>query len=150
MHESTAVAKKLLDLARAKGDALTPMQLIKLVYICHGWMLGLHSRPLLRENVEAWTYGPVIRSLYNQVKKYRNSPVTDIPGREEKFDDEENRLIDQVYNQYGSLDGIRLSQMTHMPSSPWHETWSYGGKNSVISNDLIENFYSKKAESASR
>ncbi len=31
------------------------MQLIKLVYLCHGWTMGLYSRPLI-ENVEAWQY----------------------------------------------------------------------------------------------
>src|SRR5437870_2146380 len=43
MHDSRTVANHFLRLAREKGDFLTPMQVLKLVYIAHGWMLGLYG-----------------------------------------------------------------------------------------------------------
>ena len=46
----------------------TPMHIIKLVYLSHGWMLGLHDTPLLWEPVEAWQYGPVVPSVYHLYK----------------------------------------------------------------------------------
>ncbi|MCD8455896.1 DUF4065 domain-containing protein [Xylella taiwanensis] len=46
------------------------MQVLKLVYIAHGWHLGFRQEPLLNKRVEAWRHGPVIRSLYEKVKKY--------------------------------------------------------------------------------
>ena len=36
------------------------MQVLKLVYYCHAWMLGLYGRPLIRQPIEAWRYGPVV------------------------------------------------------------------------------------------
>lgn len=144
-HDSKAVAKLLLDKAHGKKLQLTPMQLLKLVYIAHGWMLGLYSRPLIREEIEAWEYGPVIRDLYHAVKEYRSRPVQDIKGvPDENFDEIEENLIDQVLDIYGDKDGIFLSSITHMPGTPWETTWSIDGKNGVISNDLIESHYAEK------
>jgi uncharacterized phage-associated protein len=54
------VANRFLELAEAEGRSLTPLQLMKLVYIAHGWMLGIHQRPLIKDHIEAWKLGPVI------------------------------------------------------------------------------------------
>ena len=38
----------LWERAREKQQDLTPLQMIKLVYYCHGWQLGIHHEPLIR------------------------------------------------------------------------------------------------------
>ena len=48
------VSERLLHGASAMGRVLTPMQVLKLVYISHGWMLGLLDQPLVAEAIEAW------------------------------------------------------------------------------------------------
>ena len=65
-----AVANELIELAKQEGRAFTPLQLLKLVYIAHGWMLGLRQKPLIRDRIEAWKYGPVIPALYHDLKRY--------------------------------------------------------------------------------
>ncbi len=50
------VANYFLKKAAAEGVTLDPMKLQKLVYIAHGWHLGLLGAPLLRSPIEAWTY----------------------------------------------------------------------------------------------
>lgn len=149
MHSSLRVANKILDLVSGgvAGGAVTPMQLIKLVYMCHGWMLGLYSRPLIKEEVEAWQYGPVVPNLYHQVKRYRSAPIdAAIEVKEDgEFDEYECSIIDQVTKIYGQYDGIELSRMTHAPGTPWHIAWTEGGPNTAISNDLIENHYKQLA-----
>ena len=147
-HSAIAVADYLVKRQRDRGRSLTPMQLMKLVYICHGWNLGVHKEPLISEPVEAWAYGPVIRRLYNAVKEYGSSPVPEIKGVQEplKLSDKEKKLIDWVSDYYGEFSGIRLSQMTHMPNTPWDITKRQYGLNGIISNDLIEEFYTRQAE----
>ena len=60
MYDSRTVANEFLKLADKDNDTLTPMQLLKLVFIAHGWCLGLLGRHLIKDSIEAWQYGPVI------------------------------------------------------------------------------------------
>jgi uncharacterized phage-associated protein len=143
MHSSLAVANKLLKLAEEANDTVTPMELIKLVYLCHGWMLGLYGRALVREPAEAWAYGPVYGDLYQKLKKYGGAPVlAPIKGAPaEDFDYLENDVVEQVYKIYGNQGAIPLSKLTHKAGSPWAITWEQDGKNGVIPDDLIEYHY---------
>ncbi|NWB31763.1 Panacea domain-containing protein [Pseudomonas gingeri] len=145
MSKSLAVAQYILEKTREfHDDALTPMQLIKLVYVAHGYMLAEHGEPLLSEPVEAWQYGPVIRSVYEAVRDYRSSPVSKVPGARRwtgRFSQKERESMEQVAEKYGGVNGVRLSAATHKPGTPWSVTWDRYGKNSTISNDLIEHFY---------
>ncbi|MBE2897259.1 DUF4065 domain-containing protein [Pasteurellaceae bacterium HPA106] len=143
-YKSLAVANYLLDKAKSNKNTLTPMQLIKLAYIAHGWMLGKYGAALLLEPVEAWQYGPVIPSIYQTVKKYRSAPIEFIEGYSPyapiKFTDHETEIMDTVYDKYAKYDGITLSSATHQPESPWSQkVVTYPA--SAISNDLIEHFY---------
>ena len=149
MHPSTAVANRLLQLAWTAGHSLTPMQLLKLVFLCHGWMLGLYHRELIQEDVQAWKYGPVIPELYRATKKYRNGPVTDpLRGGAGRFDELEDDLIRQVFDHYGRYDGRTLSNLTHETGSPWDQTWVRGERGLVISNQAIGDYYAELARRA--
>jgi uncharacterized phage-associated protein len=149
MQTSMTVANRFLALAGERGDALTPMQLLKLVYIAHGWMLGLHGRPLIREEVEAWQYGPVIRQLYSEIRHFKSQPVTgQIKNGKGELDAQETDIIDQVYAVYGSKSGPALSRLTHQTGSPWHRVYEPGSFGDVIPNDLIEDHYAQLASRA--
>lgn len=141
------VANEFLRLASERDVALTPLQLMKLVYIAHGWSLGLRQRPLITDRIEAWKYGPVIPDLYHLTKKYGSGAVTDIlrssifSGRQPELDDDEKELIKAVYEVYGNLSGIRLSALTHRTGTPWAETYRADTNGIPISNDLIAEHY---------
>lgn len=147
MHDSKNVANRILARARDQNDTLTPMQILKLVYIAHGWMLGLYGRPLIGDEVQAWQYGPVIPRLYNAVRRFKSNPVEGpIPGIfPVEFDAAERSIIDQVYDIYGSLSGPELSRMTHAAGTPWALTYRPGEFGCVISNDVIEDHYQRRA-----
>lgn len=146
-HSAMSVANKLIALAHEAGRAITPMQVIKLTYFCHAWMLGLHSRPLLDEPVEAWQYGPVISEVYRNLRRYGGGPVTrPIPNvKDADFDPIELDLIEQVSVKYGRLTGPRLSAMTHAPGTPWHQVWNGRSRKTRIPNHIIEQFYAAQA-----
>jgi uncharacterized phage-associated protein len=149
MHPSTAVADRLLELARDAGRALTPMQLLKLVFLCHGWMLGLYHRALVRDEIQAWKYGPVIPRLYQAVRNFRNQPVAGpLEGGQQCFDPVEDDLIRQVFNIYGHYDGRTLSDITHEQGSPWEQVWMRGERNLVIPDQMTGAYYAGLARRA--
>jgi uncharacterized phage-associated protein len=140
------VAQYMLKHAHDERNPLTPMQVLKLVYIAHGWNLGINGRPLVNESVEAWQYGPVIPSIYHRYKRYGGNFIDECPTEEPNcFDEPEKDVMRQVWDGYGKRSGISLSSSTHEPGTPWYITIHQSGRGSVISNDLIEDYYRRLA-----
>ncbi len=150
-HSSIQVADRILVLAKKRQIRITPMKLLKLVYICHGWMLGLYRRPLIREQVQAWKFGPIIPELYGCIKHYRDNPINQLISQrstETPFNQFELDVINQVCNLYFRFDDIALSNMTHQPGTPWSLTSRESNPRPVITNKLIADYYGQLAQSA--
>lgn len=149
MLSSVTVADRFLEFAKERDGTLTPMQLLKLVYIAHGWMLGLYGRPLIGDDVEAWQYGPVIPRLYKAVRKFKSHPVQGpLQNDQGSLDAREESIISQVYEIYGKKTGPALSRLTHQKDSPWDKVYGLGNYGMVIPNDLIEDHYARIANQA--
>ena len=94
MKSSKTVAHEFLRLARERSGSVKPLQLMKLVYIAHGWILALYHRALVGDKIEAWTYGPVIPILYEEVRRCRGRPVSRVePAPGEALDELEADLV---------------------------------------------------------
>jgi uncharacterized phage-associated protein len=158
-HDSRAVANYFLRRADAVGKAVTPMQVIKLTYFAHGWNLGIYELPLINDEVEAWDYGPVIRPVYDAFKRFGNQPITELATErhyldgglsdhpiETKFNADEVALMNKVWDVYGHLKGFQLSQITHRNDSPWHSVYNEHGRNSVIPDTVIAEYFKKLGE----
>jgi uncharacterized phage-associated protein len=147
MHDSRTVANQFLELAKDRGVSLTPMQVLKLVYIAHGWMLGLYGRPLIRDEVQAWQYGPVIPRLYNDLRKYRGNSVTELlpQSPHDALDGDELDIVQQVDGKYGHMSGPALSRLTHTAGSPWASAYAPGAFSTLIPQDLIQDHYQRLA-----
>ncbi len=126
MYDVLSVADAILRIAKAKGKQLTPMQLVKLTYIAHGWSLAIRNVDLFRNRIEAWKYGPVIPDLYQATKQYGRSPIPlDLIGDDADFpvNPDDKRFLEEIFDAYGHLDGIRLSYLTHQAGTPWTEAY---------------------------
>jgi len=156
-YPAEAVANYFLEKAWEEGKGVDPLKIQKLVYFANGWHLGLYGSPLIDEEVRAWTYGPVITSLYHAFKKYGSgdidSPVLD-EGEDGEVrwpdipeDDMRTRaLLDRVWDVYKNYSGLRLSDMTHKPGTPWAQIHSPGSWNAVIPDKLLKTYFSKLAQ----
>jgi uncharacterized phage-associated protein len=166
-HRSVAIANEFLKLPGAR-ETLTQMQLQKLAYIAHGWNWAVSGEPLIAEPVEAWAYGPVYRALYEHTKFYGKEPVGRLispddhemarffldrkadrrPPYKADLTDRERQVIRHVWNRYGKLNAIQLSQLTHQRGTPWFETFTNRGRDGVIAEALIRTHYQLLAEEA--
>ena len=143
-----AVAKYFIERA-APSDDLTPMKLVKLCYIAHGWHLALREDPLSSEPAQAWKYGPVFPSVYYEFKHYGRDRIPryeadSISTRPVRSGDTE-AILEKVYKEYRHFDGLQLSTLTHKKGTPWYKVWyEQGGKSergAEIPNALIEEHY---------
>lgn len=144
-------------IANAPGP-LTPLQVIKMAYIAHGYSLAILGEPLVEEAVEAWRYGPVIPSVYSSAKKYGGGKITELLYSGVRTDDEggverakefardhvsprQRAILDGVLEAYGKFTGIELTDMTHVDGSPWKECYKKGGAGRQIPNVAIKDHY---------
>jgi uncharacterized phage-associated protein len=148
-HEVKIVANDFLDLARRDGEILDPMKIQKLVYLAHGWHLALHGPALIKQQVEAWPYGPVIRTLYDEFKKYRASPITEnarVPEDAASIDENAHRLIEAVWSKYRPYSAIQLSMFTHESGYAWDLTIKDHGPYSTIPNEVIRDEFVRRRQ----
>ena len=142
-------ALKIVDyLLYKRSGRLTPMQVIKLVYFAHGWTLKItNGKPLIDEPVEAWRWGPVIRSVYDAHKHHGNSFIGGVKKKAIKVIDERyHPILDRVLEVYGHKSGLELSAQTHLDDTPWHKVYVEQGKNwgsAHIPNELIKEYFDR-------
>lgn len=148
-YPTIAVANAFIEKAKAgQIPDLTPMKLQKLVFYAQSWHLKIYNEPLVDDFFAKWPYGPVIPSLYHEVKRYGSNTITNlIANLEWKGDDmaivtptipvsdgKTIALIDKIIDVYGPLRGTQLSYLTHEPGTAWSRTEKEGA---VISNEIM-------------
>ncbi|PIT12209.1 hypothetical protein BGI30_02895 [Snodgrassella alvi] len=127
-----AVVNTLLERAEQQGVCdMTPMKIQKLVYYAQAWYLKLYQAPLIDEYFSRWHYGPVIPSLYHNLKingdtvvknKLGNILIKDgnvqyiSPSIE---DSDVIAFLDKILEIYGKYTALQLSNMTHQKGTAW-------------------------------
>ena len=103
----------------------TAMKLQKLVYYSQAWSLVWDDEPLIREHVEAWANGPVIRRLFEAHRgKFK---VSRVPGGDtRRLNPVQRDTVDAVLKFYGDKSSQWLSDVTHM-EAPWRDARARAG-----------------------
>ncbi|MFV8380993.1 Panacea domain-containing protein [Corynebacterium hindlerae] len=115
---------------------LTPLKLQKLVYYAQGeYMRATAGVPLFHDEMQAWTHGPVVPSLYRELRAYggREIPPAEVMPTSftwDDFRDCENVLID-VWKKYGIYSAWALRNKTHS-ERPWLDNFEADDTNNVI------------------
>lgn len=149
---SEAVANWFINKARECGDSITAMKLQKLIFYAHGWCLALYEDPLVEDQVEAWTYGPVFPHIYHLAKSYGSKPITSLLN--EFFSepsivgagDPRVPLLERIWDIYGKYSAIELSEMTHEPGGPWDTTIKEnpGRRGTDIPDEVLKVYFQKQ------
>lgn len=142
-HDARAVANELIRKGVDDGRPITPLQVMKVLYFCHGWSLAQLGRPLVRQSFEVWRFGPVVRDVYHALKHHGRERVRDpIPGFDmTEFPIDEREVIDKVFADHGHVNGLVLSYLTHVPGGPWDTVRMSKGEGVRIPNQLIRDYF---------
>jgi uncharacterized phage-associated protein len=161
-YSAFAVANAFISRTKdGKLQGLTPMKLQKLMFYAQSWHLLLNDKdPLFDDFFARWQYGPVIPSLYHELKEYGSNeikgPTTTFKATSTGFslvtpeipvsDLATWQFIDKITEVYGRFTGPQLSNMTHQPGTAWFETGK--GDGGVLSNDELHKFIQPKKAAA--
>jgi uncharacterized phage-associated protein len=134
-----------------EGKFVTQMKLQKLVYFAQGYHLAKYHKSLIRENFQAWLYGPVIPEIYKDFKLYGSQLITDTafykPSDPEKapylLDAEAADTINYTWDVLKDFSAMSLSNWTHQPNTPWANVYVPDRRSTPISNDDIKQYFNK-------
>lgn len=150
-YPATTIANEFLLAAEVAYDPLTHMKVQKLVYLAHGWHLAFsESQPLVREDILAWRYGPVIQELYDELAHYGSGTInrhlfaetlTDptIPQRDHLA----HHVVRAIWDGYGHHTAYQLSTLTHQDGTPWD--WAIKNHEGTIPNEVIREHFAQLA-----
>lgn len=162
-----AIANYFVRLAHKDKIDIRPLKLMKLVYIAHGYILAMLDKPTdgaKLEKVEAWQYGPVFPSVYYSFKDYGRNPIeretsvidfsrlscqSNIQYTPELTNEEEKKVCEFVWRNYGKFSDSELVSKLHMDGTPWKEYYQQG-KNVVIPDKATKRYYTLVAQNISK
>lgn len=139
------VGNTILKRAFSENIDITPMKLQKLVYIVYKEYMKRTGDSLFSERFEVWKYGPVVSSMYdvfkqnkaNAIKKFGTESDGTVWVVNENSSPNFKIVMDEVWDKYKNIDGIRLSEMTHMKDTAWRKALRVGSP-FLSDNDIKE------------
>ena len=132
---------------REAGETITPLALQKLMYFAQAWYLANKGEPLFPEEFQAWTHGPVIRSIFDRFKYLSWEAIPPVDGSN-RVKGETRRFLRMVFERYGGYGAKKLEKMTHVKGGPWDQVRgdipSEARCEKIIPKAIIRDFYGKK------
>lgn len=139
-------------------ESMSPKKLQKLVYYAYGWTLALLNDSinsldyrLFPNRIEAWIHGPVVPDLYQHYKSYGWQDIPQVFSFDNSiFSKDEEDILEQVWEAYGSLNANQLEMISHK-ESPWinarKNTAAYVASSNAIKDEDIFVFFNEQANS---
>jgi len=95
-------------------ELISHLKLQKLVYYAQGLHLALHGKPIFKEKIEAWNYGPVVPELYSKYKHYGAKGIApEKTFNPESIDSKMREFLDEVFSAFGQFSAVGLMNLTH-------------------------------------
>ena len=132
----------------ARELEMTSMRLQKLLYYAHGCHLAMHGVPLFSDKIEAWSNGPVVRTVFAEHRKWRTlrHPWPG-PGRASgsgALDAHESETLEVVQQALAGFSADDLVACTHQ-EAPWRDARTGlpddARSEAVIADEAISDFF---------
>jgi uncharacterized phage-associated protein len=129
-------------LGRLSNWSLSNLEMQKIAFIAEMLHLGREDTPLINEDWQAWSYGPVQPDLYHRAKIFGADPVRDIfvepilaPHGSR------SRAVHDAFNLMQNLTPGQMINITHQPGGAWATNYRQGSKNKIIPKPAIRAEY---------
>jgi uncharacterized phage-associated protein len=150
---SPSLANFFIEKAKEDKIEISNMQLQKLMFIGYGWVLSLTNKDLTEtEGFEAWQHGPVLTSIYHEMKHNGNNPITSYATEYDVTDnkvfipkirtDQTKQILGKVWDTYKNFNAASLRNLTHETDTPWKKVYKDGSKGIKISPETVDAYYS--------
>lgn len=147
MRSAMDVAKYIIDFNNRSDTPVSNIQLQKILYYVQMNFYGHLNKPAFYEDIEAWRYGPVVRSVYDKYSVYGASDICLMyPEVRRIFSGQESEIADWVITACIDVGAWSLAEKSHIKGGPWDKTYrgGLGDKKVIPKEDLIVYAIGKK------
>ncbi len=125
-----------------RGEKLTLLKLLKLLYYAEGCYLAIKGESLFDEKIIAWEHGPVVVEVYNEFPNAYNLAETSNKNiRFKKIAKDDEEILENVFDVFGDFSAWGLRNKTHR-EKPWIEATDNGAHlNREISRETMKNYF---------
>jgi len=135
------VAKLFLSWSDNNGDLITNLRIQKLLYYAQAWYLVNYNRRLFNDPIEAWEFGPVIRSVYKKYQAHKGEPIPYKTNNKEEnvFQPHQINFLTEFFRVFSNFSATALVSLSHS-EAPWINAYEQG-QNSTINTQEMKAFY---------
>jgi len=143
IYSALDVANYFLFKAERDEELLSNLKLQKLIYYAQGIHLAYCGRPIFKDIIKAWAYGPVVPALYKAYKQYGAGGIpVDESFNPKSIDKNMREFLDEIYKAFGQFSAGRLSDFTHTD-----QCWKDAHPNGIISHKSMQESLKKYLKS---
>lgn len=132
------VAEYIIGYANEQNYPISNLKLQKILYFIQAQFLVTLGYPCFKDFIEAWDFGPVVRSVYNQYKRYGSANIySGDMSLETEMKEIEKDSIQLIIDKCVNFSANQLVEITHN-QDPWKNAYK---KNVYISNNAIRDYF---------
>lgn len=117
-------------------EKISNLRLQKILFFLYGYYWKETNKEIININFEAWTYGPVVKPLYNFLKDCGSNGIA--IDRFQEFDSPkyDKKIFEKILNHLSQFSTMRLVSASH-DTEPWLKT----PNSCIIDNKLIKKWF---------
>ena len=158
MYSALDVARYVVNYANAHGMIVSNLKLQKILYFIQlKFLLNNPARPCFDEDIEAWTFGPVVPVVYREFKRYGSLGIPEvkkyfdqskglwnmeIKNYSTKLTPDDQEVVNEVVNLCDKYSASDLVTITHK-QSPLIEAYKKRKRNAVISIESMVDYINR-------
>lgn len=136
--QALEVAKYVVNLCLEQGRPISNLQLQKILYFANIFYIMRKNTPLIKDDFQAWKFGPVIPEVYREYSIYANAPIIPFYKENPDIDHKKMQIVKKLIINLSATEPWRLVELSHLKNGAWDRTYKDGaGNREIIASQLI-------------
>lgn len=141
MYSAIVIANYIIEYEHSQNRQISNLKLQKLLYFVQAQFFRILGKPCFEDRIEAWSFGPVVVSVYHAYKFYGSLEITRTQEDVcvDNITDRDRQIINEVLELFSDTPIYELVDITHH-QYPWIQA-KRNPFNNEITNDSINKYF---------
>ena len=141
MYTALEIARYIIDKCYKDDFLISNLQLQKILYYLQVHFLKNEKEPLFKDDIEAWTYGPVVPNVYYHYSMYGGKEICEKYDDVVSFKPKNKKIINRIIEEKREWLPWDVVEDTHAEGKAWFRIFKNGKGNKDVIPPWIMGFY---------